>query len=67
MDEFKDYRQCEVLTAKEVQKILRVGNKTVYRLFENDCPFRFIKIPGGYRVHAKSFFEWLDGKNKSGS
>ena len=64
MDELKDYRKCEVLTAKEVQKILKVGNKTVYRLFERDCPFRFIKIHGGYRIHAKSFFEWLDGNNK---
>ena len=27
-----------------------------------DCPFRVIKIPGGYRIHTRSFFEWLDGK-----
>lgn len=58
----KDFRNAEVLTAKEVQTILKVGNKTVYRLFNKDCPFRVIKIPGGYRIHAKSFFEWLDGQ-----
>ena len=62
MQNFKNYRETEVLTAKEVQAILKVGNKTVYRLFSSNCPFRVIKIPGGYRVHTKSFFEWLDGK-----
>lgn len=62
MDDYMDYRQAEVLTAREVQEILKVGNKTVYCLFASDCPFRVVKIPGGYRVHAKSFFEWLDGK-----
>lgn len=62
MDKYKDYRNCEVLTAREVQEILKVGNKTVYRMFTPDCPFRFVKVPGGYRVHARSFFEWLDGR-----
>lgn len=62
MSEQKNYREAELLTAKEVQAILKVGNKTVYRLFTKDCPFRIIKIPGGYRIHAKSFFEWLDGQ-----
>ena len=62
MDDYIDYRQAEVLTAREVQEILKVGNKTVYRLFTGDCPFRVVKIPGGYRIHAKSFFEWLDGR-----
>ncbi|MCI9602283.1 MAG: helix-turn-helix domain-containing protein [Lachnospiraceae bacterium] len=62
MQELKKYRETEVLTAKEVQTILKVGNKTVYRLFAKDCPFRVVKIPGGYRIHTKSFFEWLDGK-----
>ena len=62
MDDYIDYRQAEVLTAREVQEILKVGNKTVYRLFAGGCPFRVVKIPGGYRIHAKSFFEWLDGK-----
>ena len=61
MDEYKNYRNCEVLTAREVQEILKVGNKTVYRMFTPDCPFRFVKVPGGYRVHTRSFFEWLDG------
>lgn len=64
MSDFKDYRNSEVLTAKEVQKILKVGNKTVYRLFTSDCPFKVIKIPGGYRIHTKSFFEWLDNSQK---
>ncbi len=63
MDNYIKYRQAEVLTAQEVQKILKVGNKTVYRLFNGDCPFRVIKIPGGYRIHAQSFFEWLDGRD----
>lgn len=62
MDDYIDYRQAEVLTAREVQEILKVGNKTVYRLFAGACPFQVVKIPGGYRIHAKSFFEWLDGK-----
>lgn len=64
MDNFKEFRESEVLTAREVQEILKVGNKTVYRLFEGNCPFRYVKIPGGYRVHTKSFFEWLDGKDQ---
>ncbi|MDE6052745.1 MAG: helix-turn-helix domain-containing protein [Lachnospiraceae bacterium] len=63
MEQQRKYRETEVLTAKDVQNILKVGNKTVYRLFEKDCPFRVIKIPGGYRVHTKSFFEWFDGKS----
>ena len=62
MDEYKNYRNCEVLTAREVQEILKVGNKAVYRMFTPDCPFRFVNVPGGYRIHARSFFEWLDGK-----
>ena len=62
MDDYTDYRQAEVLTAREVQEILKVGNKTVYRLLAGDCPFRVVKIPVGYRIHAKSFFEWLNGK-----
>lgn len=62
MDDYTDYRQAEVLTAREVQEILKVGNKTVYRLFAGDWPFRVVKIPGGYRINAKSFFEWLDVK-----
>lgn len=57
-----NYRDAEVLTAKDVQNILKVGNKTVYRLFTQDCPFRVIKIPGGYRIHAESFSKWLDGR-----
>lgn len=61
-EEQKNYRDTDVLTTRDVQNILRVGNKTVYRLFTKDCPFRVIKIPGGYRIHTKSFFEWLDGK-----
>lgn len=65
MDGYKDYRQAEVLTAREVQEILKVGNKTVYRLFAGDCPFRVVKVPGGYRIHARSFFEWLDGREAS--
>lgn len=63
MSEQKNFREAEVLTAKEVQTILKVGNKTIYRLFTKNRPFRVIKIPGGYRIHAKSFFEWLDGKS----
>ena len=62
MDDHLEYRQAEGLTDREGQEILKVGNKTVYRLFAGNCPFRVVKIPGGYRVHAKSFFEWLDGK-----
>lgn len=62
MDDYMDYRRAEVLTAREVQEILKVGNKTVYRLFTADCPFRVVKIPGGYRIHARSFLAWLDGK-----
>ena len=61
MENKKNYRDCQILTAKEVQKILKLGNKTVYRLFEEDCPFRYIKLATGYQVHAKSFFDWLDG------
>lgn len=62
MTDYISYRQAEVLTAREVQEILKIGNKTVYRLFASDCPFRVVKVPGGYRIHARSFFEWLDGK-----
>lgn len=64
MQDFKKYRETEVLTAREIQTILKVGNKTVYRLFSKDCPFRVIKIPGGYRLHTKSFLNgWTGNRN----
>lgn len=44
MDDYIDYRQAEVLTAREVQEFLKAGNKIVYRLFAGDCPFRLVKI-----------------------
>lgn len=57
----EDLRNMTVLTAGDVQKLLRLGkNKTYDFLNGKDCPVPVIKVDHQIRVPAKQFFEWLD-------
>lgn len=57
----KDLREKTVLTAEEVQQILRLGrNKTYEFLNAEDCPVPIVRVGHQIRVPAKQFFEWLD-------
>lgn len=55
----------KVFTAKDIQEILGVCNKTAYELIRqaqsNENMFKVIKIGRLYKVPAKSFLDWLDG------
>lgn len=56
-----ELRNMTVLTAGDVQKLLRIGkNKTYDFLNDENCPVPIIKIDHQIRVPARQFFEWLD-------
>lgn len=54
----------KVFTAKDIQEILGVCNKTAYELIRqalvNENMFKVIKIGRLYKVPANSFLNWLD-------
>lgn len=54
----------KVFTAKDIQEILGVCNKTVYELIRQaqarDDMFKVIKIGRLYKVPSNSFLNWLD-------
>ena len=61
-----ELRAKAVLTAEEVQKILRLGrNKSYEFLNDKACPVPTIRVGHEIRVPSKQFFEWLDGLNAS--
>ena len=48
----------ETLTVSEVQRILKIGNNTVYNLIHsNSFPVR--KVGRSYRIPAGLFYQWL--------
>ena len=58
----EELREKSVLTAEEVQKVLRLGrNKTYDFLNDRACPVPIIRVGHQIRVPAKQFFAWLDG------
>lgn len=58
----EELRSKAVLTAEEVQKVLRLGRNKVYDfLNDKDCPIPTIRVGHQIRVPSKQFFEWLDG------
>lgn len=54
----------KVFTAKDIQEILGICNKTAYELirqaYRRDDMFKVIKIGRLYKVPSKSFLDWLD-------
>lgn len=54
----------KVFTAKDIQEILGVCNKTAYELIRQaqtrDDMFKVIKVGRLYKVPANSFLNWLD-------
>ena len=55
----------KVFTAKDIQKILGVCEKTAYELIRQartrDDMFKVIKIGRLYKIPSKSFLDWIDG------
>ena len=55
----------KVLTAKDLQEILGVCEKTSYDLIRQALTrgdmFKVIKIGKLYKIPSKSFLDWLDG------
>lgn len=58
----EELRGKAVLTAEEVQKVLRLGKNKVYEFLKSDdCPIPIIRVGHQIRIPSKQFFEWLDG------
>ncbi|MBP3930321.1 MAG: helix-turn-helix domain-containing protein [Peptostreptococcaceae bacterium] len=55
----------KVLTAKDIQEILGVCEKTAYSLIQQSLKreymFRVIKIGRNYKIPKEPFLNWLDG------
>lgn len=51
--------KCEILTVKDVQKILKIGTNAAYNLIHSKA-FPVIKIGQTYRIPAASFYAWLE-------
>ena len=49
-------------TVQDLQDILGVGRKSVYRLLKRK-EFRWIRVGAIYRIPKKSFDEWLESGN----
>lgn len=54
----------KVYDVKDIQKILGLGKTTAYifikEVFENQGPFRVLKIGNTYKIPKESFDKWLD-------
>lgn len=53
----------KVLTVKEVQEILKISEKTAYKLVNQALitkEFKVLKIGGTYRISTESFLNWID-------
>lgn len=55
-------------TPKEVQNMLKIGNKKTYKLF-NQPDFPSFKVDGTWRIESQEFSKYLANlsKNKCGS
>ena len=60
-----DTSEKMVYDASDIQRILGIGRSMTYvfleKVYEDQAPFKVIKIGKLYRVPKKSFDEWLDG------
>lgn len=62
-----ELRAKTVLTAEEIQQVLRLGrNKSYEFLNSTDCPIPTIRIGHQIRVPSKQFFTWLDSLTITG-
>jgi hypothetical protein len=52
-------QNMELLTAKEVRKILKVSPKVLTNILKGDNPPPTLKIGREYRFYRFDFFEWL--------
>ena len=53
----------KVLTVKEVKEILKISEKTAYKLVNQALTtkeFKVLKIGGTYRISTESFLNWID-------
>ena len=59
-----DTSEKMVYDASDIQRILGIGRSMTYvfleKVYEDQAPFKVIKIVKLYRVPKKSFDEWLD-------
>lgn len=59
---------AKVYCAGDVQKILGLGRSSVYRfldeVYENNRPFRIIRIGKLYRIPKEPFDQWLEGQGE---
>ena len=53
-----EIKQQEILTVKEIQSILRIGQVNAYQLIRTPG-FPVIKIGRAYRIPRASFYDWL--------
>ena len=57
----------KVLTAKDLQEILGICEKTAYSLIQQslkrDDMFKVIKIGRTYKIPIEPFLNWLDGES----
>ena len=53
-------QNMELLTAREVRKILKVSPKVLTNILKGDNPPPTLKIGREYRFYRFDFFEWLN-------
>ncbi len=51
--------QEDILTVKEMQKILKIGTNAAYNLIHSKA-FPVIKIGQTYRIPSAPFYAWLE-------
>ena len=54
-----DEKSQEILTVKEVQKILKIGTNAAYNLIHSKA-FPVIRIGQVYRIPKGPFYAWLE-------
>ena len=56
----------KVYDAEDIQKLLGIGRSKAYtfldKVYENQKPFRVVKIGRLYRVPKEAFDKWLNGE-----
>lgn len=64
MIKMNDTSEKMVYDASDIQRLLGIGRSMTYvfleKVYEDQAPFKVIKIGKLYRVPKKSFDEWLD-------
>ena len=58
-EDFMSEQVQDILTVKDIQRILKIGTNTAYNLIHSKS-FPVIKIGQSYRIPKESFYAWLD-------